>query len=171
MTDLKNQVALITGGGSGIGRVIAVGLAERGVMVCLVGRRAHLLESMAQTIQAMGQAAKIYPADITSDGSVRSLSHRVEKELGRLNILVHSAGMFSMGELSTSSTGDFSAQYYTNVYAPLCLTQSLLPLIRRHRGQVVFINSTMALTTRSSVGHLLPLSTHLKLLLIHSGMN
>jgi len=152
MNAFRDEVAVVTGGGSGIGRAIAFGLAQRGMTVCLVGRRAHLLESVAETIRAMGRVVRIYPTDITSDEPVQSLCARVKQELRGVDVLVHSAGSFFMGELSTSPLGDFDAQYHANVRAPLFLTQALLPLIRVRRGQIVFINSSLGLNTRAYVG-------------------
>jgi NADP-dependent 3-hydroxy acid dehydrogenase YdfG len=152
MDPFKEHVAIITGGGSGIGRAISLALSEHGATVCLVGRRAHLLESVAETIWASGGLAKTYCTDITADEEVRALCARVEQELGRVDILVHSAGTFLMGELSTSSVLDLDSQYRANVRAPFFLTQALLPLLRSCRGQIVFINSTVGLTTRPYVG-------------------
>jgi NADP-dependent 3-hydroxy acid dehydrogenase YdfG len=152
MHSFKEHVAVITGGGSGIGRAISLALSERGATVCLVGRRAQVLESVATTVRSSGGLARTYSTDITSDQEVGVLAERVEQELGRVDILVHSAGTFVMGELSDSSVLDLDSQYRANVRAPFCLTQVLLPLLGSSRGQIVFINSSVGLTTRPNVG-------------------
>ena len=152
MDPFKEQVAIITGGGSGIGRAISLALSERGATVCLIGRRAHLLESVAEIISASGGLAKTYAIDLTSDEDVQALAARVEQELGRVDILVHSAGIFFMAELSNSSVLDFDSQYRANVRAPFLLTQVFLPLLYSCHGQIVFINSSVGLTTQPNVG-------------------
>jgi NADP-dependent 3-hydroxy acid dehydrogenase YdfG len=152
MHSFKEHVAVITGGGSGIGRAISLALSERGATVCLVGRRAQVLESVATTVRSSGGLARTYSTDITSDQEVGVLAERVEQELGRVDILVHSAGTFVMGELSDSSVLDLDSQYRANVRAPFLLTQVLLPLLGSSRGQIVFINSSVGLTTRPNVG-------------------
>lgn len=152
MNTFKDHVALITGGGSGIGRAISLALSERGATVCLVGRRAHVLESVAEAVRASGGLPRTYCTDLTSDEEIRILAGRVEKELGRLDILVHSAGTYFMGELSNSSVLDFDLQYRANVHAPLLLTQLLLPLLKSCCGEIVFVNSSVGLTTRPGVG-------------------
>lgn len=152
MDPFKHQVAIVTGAGSGIGRAISLALSERGATVCLVGRRAHTLENVAASIRDSGGLAKTCPADITLDEELRVLSMRVEQELGRVDILVHSAGTFCQGELSNSSPLDLDLQYRANVHAPFFLTQLMFPLLRSSRGQIVFINSSVGLTTRPGVG-------------------
>jgi len=149
---LKEQIAIVTGGGSGIGRAIALRLAERGATVCIVGRRKHLLESVVETIRLSGGIGKPYCTDVTSDEGLRALCQSVQNELGRVDILVHSAGTFVMGALATSPVADLDSQYHANVRAPFVLTQALLPLIRACHGQIVFINSTVGLNTRPFVG-------------------
>jgi 3-oxoacyl-[acyl-carrier protein] reductase len=67
MDPFKEQVAIIIGGGTGIGRAISLALSERGATVCLIGRRAHLLESVAEVVSASGGLAKTYAIDLTSD--------------------------------------------------------------------------------------------------------
>ena len=152
MDPFRDHVAIISGGGSGIGQAISLALSQCGATVCLVGRRAHVLESVAETVRSSGGLARTYSTDITSDQEVGVLAERVEQELGRVDILIHSAGTFVMGELSDSSVFDLDSQYRANVRAPFLLTQLLLPLLGSSRGQIVFINSSVGLTTRPNVG-------------------
>jgi len=67
---------------------------------------------------------------------------RLHDEVGRVDILVHSAGVISLGQVETTSVKDFDWQYSVNVRAPYILTQALLSMIRACQGQIVFINST-----------------------------
>lgn len=146
---LKGQVALVTGASRGIGRAIALELAAEAATVCLVARDSHALEEAAT---AMGRAgAAVYPADLTRDEDVRELAGRLQRDFGRLDILVHSAGIIAHGPLSRAPVADFDNQYRANVRAPYLLTQLALPMLIACHGQVVFINSTLGLTTRPEV--------------------
>ncbi len=90
---LKGQVALITGGGSGIGKGIALGLADKGVRVAVCGRRADLLEQTVARIRERGGSAMGVPADVTNRGEVDRLVASVVNEWGRIDILVNNAGV------------------------------------------------------------------------------
>jgi NAD(P)-dependent dehydrogenase (short-subunit alcohol dehydrogenase family) len=91
---LDGRVALITGGAGGLGEVFARALAGAGADVALLGRRAEALEATAGTVaEASGQRAIAVGADVTAPEQVRAAVDRVRAELGRLDILVNSAGV------------------------------------------------------------------------------
>lgn len=90
---LKGRVALVTGGGSGIGRGIALGLADQGVRVAVCGRRAELLEETVAGIREHGGSAMSVPADVTKRDEVQRLVASVVNEWGQVDILVNNAGV------------------------------------------------------------------------------
>jgi NADP-dependent 3-hydroxy acid dehydrogenase YdfG len=139
------RAALVTGATGGIGRAIALALAERGARVCVVARRIQVLEELARGLPG----ANVIPrqADLTDDSQVEALAKDVVVELGGLDVLVHSAGTMSVGKPSHAPVADLDAQYRANVRAPYALTQALLPRLRESRGQVVFVNSSAVLRT------------------------
>ena len=143
---LKGHIALVTGASRGIGRAIALELASHGATVCLVARDARALEEAATACGRAG--ARVYPADLTSDDDVRELGDRLQRDVGRLDILVHSAGIIAHGPFSRAPVADFDSQYRANLRAPYLLTQTVLPMMIASQGQVVFINSSVGLTTR-----------------------
>lgn len=148
---LQGSCALVTGAGSGIGRAIARELALHGATVIVVGRR---IDALTETSEGMSSdSCRITPhvADIALEEDVRNLAARIGKDFGRLDILVHSAGTISIGNVDQSSIADFDAQYKVNVRAPYFLTQSLLPMLRLAQGQIVFINSSVGLRARAGV--------------------
>ncbi len=152
MEDFKNKVALITGASSGIGRAIALDLAEKGATCCLVGRNKERLEKVAQTIKANNsQAVYTCSLDLQDDTSISYLKDQLTKEFGRVDILVHSAGIYISNLLDEASIEDFDKQYRGNVRAPYLLTQSLLSMIRSVKGQIVFINSSQGLNANARV--------------------
>jgi NADP-dependent 3-hydroxy acid dehydrogenase YdfG len=149
VTVLTGRVGVVTGAGSGVGRAVAAALAAAGASVCLVGRTGATLQETAARI---GDGARCYPTDVTDDRAVAALVQRLTDEHASVDVLVHSAGVHSIGAVEEAAVGELDAQYRTNVRAPYLLTQGLLPALRGSRGQVVFVNSSAGLTARGRVG-------------------
>jgi NADP-dependent 3-hydroxy acid dehydrogenase YdfG len=149
--DLTDHVAVITGASSGIGKAIALGLAAEGAALCLVGRNIKMLEAIAEKAGKMTKRALCCRADLTLDEDVLELAKDVERDFGAVDILVHSAGVISLGSFEAASIEDLDWQYRTNLRAPYFLTKNLLPMIRSCHGQIVFINSSVVLNTRANV--------------------
>jgi NADP-dependent 3-hydroxy acid dehydrogenase YdfG len=145
-------VALITGATGDIGGAIARALAEQGATVCVVGRRRQVLEALAASVAEGAEAMVAHPADLTADEDVAGLAGRIVRDFGRLDILVHSAGIIAIGRQETAAVDDFDAQYRANLRAPYALTKAVLPLLKVSQGQVVFIASTAALHVRPGLG-------------------
>lgn len=149
---LGQHAAVVAGATSDIGRAICLGLADAGARLGLVGRDVTALESLAKNVRSRTGEAFVYPVDLTSDAAVRELLSWLGRDLGRVDVLVHSAGVFEMGPHGTAPITELDRQYQTNVRGPYLLTQTLLPLLRTCRGQIVFINSTVGLEARATVG-------------------
>lgn len=151
MRDFAGHKAVVTGASSGIGRAIALELASRGAALSIVGRNRETLEDVASCAAATGAAARSYTADLASDSELQALVASLHRDMDGLDILVHSAGAISLGLLEDAPIEDLDRQYRTNVRAPYLLTQAVLPLVKRCRGQIVFINSSAGLTARPAV--------------------
>lgn len=93
MFDLTGKIALVTGGGHGIGRHLCIGLAESGADVFVVGRKREPLEEVAATIEAMGRQAWIQQADVGDTDAIEKLVQAVFQQSPQLDILVNNAGM------------------------------------------------------------------------------
>lgn len=152
MTVLKDQVAVVTGASSGIGRAIALGLGAQGVTVCLVGRKIQALERVAQQARRAAPRVLCYQTDLTLDGDIQGLTARLRADIGQVDMLIHSAGVIAQGPLEAAPVKDLDWQYSTNVRAPYALTQSLLPMLKARRGQIVFVNSSVGLRGKAGVG-------------------
>jgi NADP-dependent 3-hydroxy acid dehydrogenase YdfG len=139
---LATAVALVTGASSGIGQAIAVALGRRGTAVCAVARDESRLQ---ETLQLSGESARLLPValDLTVDGNIRDLQQTIRSTFGKLDVLIHSAGMIRIDEMASAKVENFDLQYATNVRAPYLLTQGLLPDLKETRGQVVFISSSL----------------------------
>ena len=152
MSELGGQVAVVTGAGSGIGRSVSLRLAAGGALVCLVGRRPEPLTAVARSVESSGGRCVRYPMDIAVDSEVAGLREHVEREFGALDILIHSAGVITLGRFDEARAEDLDWQYRVNVRGTYAVTRSLLPLLKTRQGQIVFMNSSAGLTARPGAG-------------------
>ena len=150
MRPLQGAVAVVTGGSEGIGRAIAGQLADAGVHLWLIARRAAPLEAAAAQLSEAGVTARALPADLSIDAELDAAADRV-LAAGPVDLLVHGAGMIRIGHLAGAAVADFDRQWAINVRAPYLLTQRLLPSLRERRGQIAFVNSTAGLVATSGV--------------------
>jgi short-subunit dehydrogenase len=151
ISDLQNQVVVVTGASSGIGRAIALGLAEQGANLCLIGRDMQRLTAVTEVIQHKISIIRNYQIDLSVDNDIRRLKTSIEQDFEFIDILVHCAGAYAMGVMEQAPVENLDWQYKINVRAPYLLTQVFLPMIKSRRGQVVFINSTAGLNARAKV--------------------
>jgi NADP-dependent 3-hydroxy acid dehydrogenase YdfG len=142
MKSLKNQIAVVTGASSGIGKSIALELAEQEVTLCLLGRDLKSLQAVAEIAKQATRHVHCFRVDLTVNQEITDFSKSISQLFNGVDILVHCAGVISMGFLASASVEDFDWQYKTNVRGPYVLTQCLLPLLKSQQGQVVFINSS-----------------------------
>ena len=149
---MKDQVAVVTGASSGIGKAIALSLAERGAEVCLVARRHEALESVAEQVRSSGTQGHVCPADLTRDEDIRKLTEKLRDDFGKVDILVLCGGAIFHGPAENAALADFDLMYRSNLRGHYALTQALLPLLRKRPGQIVFINSSAGLRSPANVG-------------------
>ena len=139
-----DQVAVVTGASSGIGKAIASALGAQGATLCVLGRNVGALQVAAPRV------AK-YAVDLADEMQIGDITANLQKDFGGVDILVHSAGVFVQGRVDASTPADFDLQYKVNVRAPYLLTQALLPALRVRRGQIVFLNSSVAGNARATI--------------------
>jgi NADP-dependent 3-hydroxy acid dehydrogenase YdfG len=152
MLPLSNQLAVVTGAGSGVGRAIVLGLANQGAKLCLLGRTLERLEAVAEQARSHNTWAKCYQIDLVSEKEIKDFAVQLRRDAGQVDILIHSAGIIFVGPLAQATVEDFNRQYQVNLRAPFVLTQALLPMMKSCQGQIVFINSSVGLNARAHVG-------------------
>ena len=152
MTVFNNQIAVVTGASSGIGKAIALGLAAQGAKLCLLGRKLDQLLAIATIAEKTSPEVVCYQLDLTLDEDIKKLKAHLLTDFGHVDLLIHSAGVITLGNVKTAPVKDFDWQYRTNVRAPYVLTQALLPMLISSQGQIVFINSSAGLTAKAGVG-------------------
>lgn len=152
MSLIQDKVAVVTGASSGVGKALALRLAAEGAGVCLIARNGAKLQKVLDSAPCEKNRLRAYMADLTVDAEVRQVTRRLEHDFGHVDILVHSAGMISLGRLESAPIEDLDSHYRCNVRVPYLLTQALLPRVRVCRGQIVFINSSAGTSARANVG-------------------
>ena len=144
---LAGRLAVVTGASGGVGRAIALALARQGAEICALGRNS---DALAQTVAAARQfsAATAFSIDLSKEQKFETLLRSVEEKAGKLDILIHSAGVIHQDRMERARIEDFDSQYATNVRAPYLLSQRLLPALTKARGQIVFINSSVGIAVK-----------------------
>lgn len=150
---MEGQVAVVTGASSGIGRGIALRLAQDGVRLCLVGRKLDALRAVAGQAQRSHRGAHLCcQADLEVEDEVDALLASLRRNVPGPDILVHAAGAVLPGAFEVASADKLDTQYKVNLRAPYVITQGLLPSLKNRQGQVVFVNSSAGLTARANMG-------------------
>ena len=142
MTVNSTNVAWITGGGSGIGRALALQYAMKGWQVVVSGRRD---EKLRQT-RALGptRLIDVFVCDVTKREQVESCVQHIIEQFGRLDIVIANAGYAQSGKLMKLTECDWKRQFHVNVYGAANTASVAMPHLMNSKGQVVFVSSVMA---------------------------
>jgi NAD(P)-dependent dehydrogenase (short-subunit alcohol dehydrogenase family) len=142
MFDLKGRTAVVVGGTSGIGRVLARGLADAGADVVVTGRRADRVEAVAGEIRERGRRTVVMTADAGDAGSLERLRDRCEKDLGGVHIMVYAAGITRRVPTLEMDVADWQQVIDTNLTGALRSCQVFgRPMVERRSGRIINIAS------------------------------
>lgn len=141
MTRFAGHSVWITGGGSGLGRALAIELAREGADVAVSGRRADRLDETVRAIQALGRRGVAVPCDVTEDGAVRNAVASVVAAFGRLDVAVANAGVGVTGAFEKLTDAEWRHQMEVNLFGVVNTARHALPALRETRGRLVLVAS------------------------------
>jgi NAD(P)-dependent dehydrogenase (short-subunit alcohol dehydrogenase family) len=137
----RDQVVMVTGASSGIGRATALAFAAAGAKVVLVARRREMLEEVAGL--AGGETA-VVPADVTSRDAVRVCFAEARARFGRVDVVVDNAGILRPAPVAEITEGDLDAMLRVNLFGTLFVMQEAIPLMRAQDGGCVVNVASLA---------------------------
>jgi len=149
MEQLRDGVAVVTGGGRGLGRAIAIALAGEGMRVAVVSRSAVELNETVELIRAAGGRAISVPADVTDANAVRAMAGEVEAKLGAVDLLVNGAGIGGpFGPTWDLDPDAWWRNMEINVKGPMLCCHAVVPgMVQRRRGRIINIASGAGLVS------------------------
>ncbi|HXX18342.1 MAG TPA: SDR family oxidoreductase [Candidatus Acidoferrum sp.] len=142
-----SKIAIITGAGTGIGKAVAVSLAQNGFSVVLAGRRKETLEATALEVKQSGSRALVVPADVTDPAAVRELFAKTKDIFGRLDLLFNNAGISGRAEpLEDLSYENWKSIVDTNLTGAFLCTQEAFKIMKSQdpRGGRIINNGSIS---------------------------
>lgn len=141
MSRFANKVALVTGGGTGIGRAVAKALVAEGAKVVVTGRREAPLRSLAEEHP---DSVRYISTDVTEKGAPAAAVRFTLEQFDRLDVLVNNAGVGTLGPLVELDDDAIQQTYGVNVQGLLIATREAIPHLSKNGGAIVNISSTLA---------------------------
>ena len=142
---LSGKVALVTGASSGIGESTVIALAQAGATVAVSARRADRLQELVKRIEAAGGKALALPGDMTVESEAIKAVDDTFGKLGRLDILINSAGVMSAGNIEKSSLDEYRRVFDINLFATLYTCKAAVPrMLAQGVGDIITISSLAA---------------------------
>jgi 3-oxoacyl-[acyl-carrier protein] reductase len=146
MGNLKDNVALVTGAGRGIGKAVALSLAQSGCRVILVARTGAQLEEIHKDIRDRGGEALVVAADLNCDEDIHRLVE-ASRSWGAVDILINNAGWGKRAPVVKGNIDDWDRTFRVNLRAPMILAKQFLPnMIAKAKGAIINIGSVSGKT-------------------------
>ena len=144
--NLENQLAVVTGGGRGIGREVALHLARAGASVVVTARTLGQLEKTGRLIQSEGGRCQYRQLDVTDEAAVTAAFREIEAEWGGIDLLVNNAGVSGAGGMPWEvETADWWRTVEVNLLGPYLCSKAVIPgMIKRNGGRIIMVGSNMA---------------------------
>lgn len=144
MKSLAGQTAIVTGGGTGIGRAIAARFHEEGAHIVICGRRREQLDKAARAISPEGERIVAVTADVTREEDILKVVRAAVSKTGGIDVLVNSAGLMRFGKLDESGVESWDLMMRTNAFAPWRFMVAVLPEMRKRGGGAILNISSIA---------------------------
>ena len=146
MSELSNQVAVVTGAGRGIGRAIALKFAAAGADIVCVSRTVENSEKVAAEVRALGRRAWALAVDVADAAAVAGAAEKISAEPGQVDILVNNAGVTRDGLIMRMSDTDWDTVLDTNLKGAFLFTKALVRgMIKQRSGRVINVSSVIGL--------------------------
>jgi 3-oxoacyl-[acyl-carrier protein] reductase len=146
MSQLANQIAVVTGAGRGIGRAIALKFAHEGADVAVVSRTQENSEKVAAEIRALGRKAWAHAVDVSDSASVTTAAEKILADCGKVDILVNNAGVTRDGLLMRMSDADWDTVLDTNLKGAFLVTKAFSrAMLKARSGRIINISSVIGL--------------------------
>lgn len=146
MISLKGKTAIITGGSRGLGKAIAMQLAQEGVNIGITGRNVDQLRSVSEKISGLGVQSAFAAFDVSNEADVKAGIDTLVAELGGIDILVNNAGIGKTGTLETMSSADWQEVIQTNLFGVYYAAMAVYPYLKeKGEGDIVNVASTAGL--------------------------
>ncbi len=146
MSQLANQIAVVTGAGRGIGRAIALKFAAEGADVACVSRTVENSEKVANEIRALGRKAWAIAVDVSNSEAVAAAAEKILAEASKVDILVNNAGVTKDGLLMRMSDADWDVVLNTNLKGAFSFTKAFSRAFAKQRyGRIINISSVIGL--------------------------
>lgn len=142
---LKDKVALITGGGRGIGKAIALDYAREGAKLAICARTSSEVEESAKEIKALGTECLAVECDVSLEEPVSKLVEKVQERFGRIDVLINNAGvMIRPAPIVETELKKWDYTMAVNLRGPFLVTKAVLPLMMRQRsGAIINVSSSI----------------------------
>jgi len=147
-----NQVVWITGGGSGIGRALALAFADEGATVAVSGRREDRLQRVVQELEKRGAKGLAVRCDVTDEASVAEAVRKVVRTFGGLDVAVANAGFAVAGRIEKLSAADWRRQLDVNVIGTAMTARYAIPHLRERKGRLALVGSVMSMVSMPGLG-------------------
>ncbi len=142
---LQNKVAVITGGGSGIGKAIAECFASQGALVFIIELNASAAADTVKSITAKSGKAKAFSCNVSNQHDVLEVFRSVTNESGRIDILVNSAGIANISKLETTTEADFERVFQVNVKGTYnCMFAAITSMKKQQKGVILNMSSVVS---------------------------
>lgn len=142
MESIEGRVALVTGGGRGIGRSIALALARAGAHVAVAARTVQEIEAVAAEIAVLGRRTMFLPLDVSDRAQLARVPEQVARSLGPIEILVNNAGIHASGPVQRTDDATWDAVLAVDLTGPFLLCRACLPaMIEATWGRIINVSS------------------------------
>ena len=149
---LEGKIALVTGGGHGIGQAMASALAHAGAKVVFNDIRQEMVDKGLAAFAAEGIEAKGYVCDVTNESAVQKLVVQIREDLGIIDILVNNAGMIQRTPMLETTPEDFRKVVDVNLNAPFIMAKAVIPgMLEKGHGKIINICSMMSELGRETI--------------------